>query len=71
MESSNPREFASYQRTKVRWQQSEGTWIVAVAVFDMAAGSGSPDRACVILHGTDELLVEQHTVPDGQTASPV
>jgi hypothetical protein len=37
----------------------------------MAAGSGSPDRACVIHHGTDELLVEQHTVPDGRTASTV
>jgi hypothetical protein len=29
MESPNPREFACYQRTKVRWQQCEGTWIVA------------------------------------------
>jgi hypothetical protein len=38
---------------------------------DMAAGSGSPDRACAIHHRTDELLVEQHTVPDGQTASSV
>jgi hypothetical protein len=37
----------------------------------MAAGSGSPDRTCVVHHRTDELLIEQHTVSDGQTASPV
>jgi hypothetical protein len=37
---------------------------------DMAAGNGPPDRTYVIRHRTDELLVEQHTVPDGQTASP-
>jgi hypothetical protein len=38
---------------------------------DVAAGSGPPDRTCVIHHRTDELLVEQHTVSDGQAASPV
>jgi hypothetical protein len=38
---------------------------------DVAAGSGPPDRTCVIHHGTDELLVEQHTVSDEQDASPV
>jgi hypothetical protein len=37
----------------------------------MAAGSGPPNRTCVVRYGTDELLVEQHTGPDGQTASPV
>jgi hypothetical protein len=38
---------------------------------DVSAGSRPPDRACVIHHKTDELLVEQHTVSDGQAASPV
>jgi hypothetical protein len=37
----------------------------------VASGSGPPDRTCVIHHRTDELLVEQHTVSDGQAASPV
>jgi hypothetical protein len=37
----------------------------------MAAGSGPLDRTCVIRHKTDELLVEQDDVSDGQTASPV
>jgi hypothetical protein len=37
----------------------------------VAAGSGPPDRTCVIHHRTDELLVEQHTVSDGQAAPPV
>jgi hypothetical protein len=39
--------------------------------MDMAAGSGPPDRALVVHHGADELLVQQHTVCGGQTASPV
>jgi hypothetical protein len=38
---------------------------------DVAAGSGPPDRTCVIHHRTDELLLEQHNVSDGQAASPV
>jgi hypothetical protein len=38
---------------------------------DVAAGSGPPDRTCVIHHRTDELLVEQHTVSDGQAVSHV
>jgi hypothetical protein len=38
---------------------------------DVAAGSGSLDRICVINHRKDKLLVEQHTVSDGQAASSV
>jgi hypothetical protein len=34
-------------------------------------GSGPPDQACVVRHGTHELLVEQRPVPDGQTSPPV
>jgi hypothetical protein len=37
----------------------------------VAAGSRPPDLTCVIHHGTDDLLVEQYTVSDGQAASPV
>jgi hypothetical protein len=33
LESPNPREFAWYQRIKVRWYQCEGIWIVALAAF--------------------------------------
>jgi hypothetical protein len=29
--------------------------------------STPPDQACVVHHGMDELLVEQHAVPDGQS----
>jgi hypothetical protein len=36
---------------------------------DVAAGSGPPDGACIVHHRADELLVEQHTVSDGQAAS--
>jgi hypothetical protein len=37
----------------------------------MAESSWFPNRTYIIHHGTDELLVEQHTVSDGQAASPV
>jgi hypothetical protein len=37
----------------------------------MAAGSGPPDRACVVQHRMDELLVQQHAISDGQVTSPV
>jgi hypothetical protein len=40
-------------------------------LLDVVAGKEPPDRTYVIHHRTDELLVEQHTVPDGQAASPV
>jgi hypothetical protein len=30
-----------------------------------------PDRACVVRQRTDDLLVEQYTVPDGQVTPPV
>jgi hypothetical protein len=32
----------------------------------VVVGSGPPDRACVVHHGTDELLIQQHMVPDVQ-----
>jgi hypothetical protein len=38
---------------------------------DVAEGSGLPDWTCVIHHATNEVPVEQHTVSDGQAASPV
>jgi hypothetical protein len=38
---------------------------------DMAADSESPDRACINHKGKEELLVEQHIVPEEETASPV
>jgi hypothetical protein len=37
----------------------------------VGVGSGPPDRSCIVYHGTDELPVEQHTIPDGQTTPPV
>jgi hypothetical protein len=34
-------------------------------------GSGPPDRACIVYHGTDELLVEQHAISNGQATPNV
>jgi hypothetical protein len=38
---------------------------------DVCASSGPPDQTCVVHHRTDELLVEQNTVPDRQNTSSV
>jgi hypothetical protein len=38
---------------------------------DVAAYSGPPDGTCIIHLGTDQLLVKQYTVSDGQAASSV
>jgi hypothetical protein len=37
----------------------------------MGASGGSPNRTRVVHHGTDELLIQQHAIPDGEVASPV
>jgi hypothetical protein len=37
----------------------------------MGAGSGSPDGALVVNQGSNELLVQQHSVPDGEFTPPV
>jgi hypothetical protein len=39
--------------------------------LDLGASGGPPDRTHTVHHGTDELLIQQNTIPDGQTASPV
>jgi hypothetical protein len=36
---------------------------------DMVASGGTPDGARVVYHRTDELLVQQNTIPDGETTS--
>jgi hypothetical protein len=38
---------------------------------EVAAGSGPPNGARIVHHGPNELLIQQNSVPDGQTASPV
>jgi hypothetical protein len=37
----------------------------------MADGSGSPHGARVVHHGTDELLIYQESVPDGEITLPI
>jgi hypothetical protein len=36
----------------------------------MGASGGPPDRTRIVHHETDELLIQQNTIPDGKTASP-
>ena len=37
----------------------------------MGTGSGTPEGTRVVHHGTDELLIQQNTIPDGKTAPPI
>jgi hypothetical protein len=37
----------------------------------MGASGGSQNGTCIVHHGTDEMLIQQNTIPDGETASPV
>jgi hypothetical protein len=37
----------------------------------MGGGSGPPRGARVIHHGADELLIYQHSVPDGEITRPI
>jgi hypothetical protein len=39
--------------------------------INVCLGSRPPDWACVVHHGTDELLVEQYAISDGQITPPV
>jgi len=39
--------------------------------LDMGASGGPPDRTRLVRHVTDELFIQQNTIPDGETASPV
>jgi hypothetical protein len=51
----------------VRESQCEDSYL---QLPDVVAGSGPPDWTSVIHHRTDDLLVEQHTVSDGEAVSP-
>ena len=39
--------------------------------LDMGASSGPPNGTCIVHHGADELLIQQNTIPDGETTSPI
>ena len=38
---------------------------------DMGVCGCPPNGTRIVHHGTDELLIQQNTIPDGETASPV
>jgi len=38
---------------------------------DVGASGGPPDGTRIVHHGTDELLLQQNNIPDGETASSV
>ena len=38
---------------------------------DMGASGGSTNGTRIVHHTTDDLLIQQNTIPDGETPSPV
>jgi len=38
--------------------------------LDMEASGGSPNGTRIVHHGTDELLIQQNAIPDGETLLP-
>jgi hypothetical protein len=40
-------------------------------ILDMAVGSMPPDGECIIPHRTDELLIKQYTISNGDTTSAI
>jgi len=38
---------------------------------DVGVSGGPPDGTCIFHHRMEELLVQQNSIPDGQTTSPV
>ena len=39
--------------------------------LDMGVDGCPPNGTRIVNHGTDELLIQLNTIPDGETASPV
>ena len=39
--------------------------------LDMGMCGCPPNGTRIVHHGTDELLIQQNTIPNGETASPV
>jgi hypothetical protein len=39
--------------------------------LDMGTSGGPPNGTRIVNHGTDDPLIQQNTIPDGETASPV
>jgi hypothetical protein len=70
MESPNSREFACYQPRSVS-RNAKTLGLKHSQLPDVTASRQPPDRTRIIHHRTDELLVKQHTVSDGQAAPPV
>ena len=60
--------------TNVQWCIGSNAKTVGLQYLqfpDMGASGRPPDRARIVHHGADKLLIQQNTVPDGETASRV
>jgi hypothetical protein len=41
-----------------------------VQFLGMGESGGLSNRTCIVRPGTDELIIQQNTIPDGETLSP-
>ena len=67
----NNREFACYQCNKGNSNNSKTLGLKHLPFPEMRAFGGTPYGAPLVHHRTDELLVEEDSIPNGDTTTPV
>ena len=63
--------FACYQRTRLRLQQCETLGPQELPFLDMVAGGAHPNGTRIVHNGTDQMIVQQNTIPDLEITSPI
>jgi hypothetical protein len=71
MELPNPREFPVTIVPKCTGSNAKTLEFKNVHFPAMGAGGGPPNGEGVLHHRSDELLIQQNSVADGQTTPPV
>ena len=68
---SNRRDFVFYQSIACIGSNAKTLELHHLQFLDMGASGVPPNGTRIIHHGTDDLLTQQNTIPDGDTASPI
>jgi hypothetical protein len=57
--------------TNLPWCTGNNAKTFRLQFLNKGAGGEPPDGTRIVHHGRDELLIQQHTVPDGEISFPV
>ena len=71
MELANPRKLPVTSVPRCTGSNVKKPGLKCLRLPDMGARDGPADGARVVHHWTDELLIQQNSVSDGQTTRPV